>query len=303
MTRPAPLPVELGEQFLVSTALASGIGPGRLRRTDLSSPFRGVRSRSAPSTSREMARALGPILSEDQWFSAVTAADLQGMRMPEHFSSSPLHVTTWNSHRAMRRPGVIGHKTNRRPELRRTADGLPVTSPTAAWLECGAQLAVDELTVMADGLLSRHHPLTTIEDLRAAARAMTGLRGSARLQEALRLSRPGTDSARETLLRLAVVRAGFPEPVVNAPIRDPRGRMVAHGDLVWPEFRVVLEYEGRQHAEDSRQFAIDIRRLDDIAALEYRVIRVDRQLFAARSDLLQRISGALVRGGWSPRGR
>jgi len=79
--------------------------------------------------------------------------------------------------------------------------------------------------------------------------------------------------------------------------------MVAHGDLVWPEFRVVLEYEGRQHAEDSRQFAIDIRRLDDIAALEYRVIRVDRQLFAARSDLLQRISGALVRGGWSPRGR
>ena len=91
--------------------------------------------------------------------------------------------------------------------------------------------------------------------------------------------------------------------MVNAPIRDRHGRVVAHGDLVWPEFRVMLEYEGRQHAEDPRQFAIDIRRLDDIAALDYRVIRVDRELFAARDELFQRISSGLVRRGWQPKGR
>ena len=303
MTRAAPLPVELGEQFLVSLALATGIGPGRLRRTDLSRPFRGARARSAPSTSRELARALVPLLHDNQWFSGVTAADLHGLRMPERFSSYPLHVTTWGTHRSMRRPGIVGHKTARRPDLNRTDDGVPVSSPTAAWVECAAQLTVDDLTVMADGLVSRRHPVSTIEELRVAAGAARGQRGSARLREALPLVRPGTDSARETLLRLAVVRAGYPEPVVNAPIRDRHGRVVAHGDLVWPEFRVMLEYEGRQHAEDPRQFAIDIRRLDDIAALDYRVIRVDRELFAARDELFQRISSGLVRRGWQPKGR
>jgi hypothetical protein len=303
VTRAASLPDELGEDFLVSTALASGIGSGRLRRTDLSRPFRGARSRSVPSTSRELARALAPILTEDQWFSTVTAADLQGMRMPEHFSSHPLHVTTWNSQRAMRRPGVVGHKTGRPPELRRTGDGLPVSSPTAAWVECAAHVTVDDLTVMADGLVSRQRPVSTIEELRIAAQSAHGQRGAARLREALTLVRPGTDSARETLLRLAVVRAGFPEPQVNAPIRNARGTIVAHGDLVWSDFRVVLEYEGRQHAEDPRQFAIDIRRLDDIAALEYRVIRVDRELFAARSELFKRITRGLMRGGSQPKGR
>ena len=112
--------------------------------------------------------------------------------------------------------------------------------------------------------------------------------------------RANSDSARETMLRLAVTRAGFPEPSVNAPLRDGAGRVIAHGDLVWPEFRVVLEYEGRQHAEDPEQFAIDIRRLDRIAEASYRVIRVDRQLMAARAQLVRTISTALVAGGWHP---
>jgi hypothetical protein len=223
--------------------------------------------------------------------------------MPEHFSPHPLHVTTWGALRSMRRPGIVGHKTYQRPELRRTIDGLPVSSPVAAWLECAALMTVDDLVIMADGLVSRRRPMATLDQLTSAAHETRGQRGSARLREALTLVRPGTDSARETLLRLAVVRAGLPEPSVNAPIRDERGRVVAYGDLVWPDFRVVLEYDGRQHAEDPRQFAIDIRRLDEIATLEHRVIRVDRELFAARHELFARITRALVRGGWKPRGR
>ena len=76
--------------------------------------------------------------------------------------------------------------------------------------------------------------------------------------------------------------------------------MIAHGDLSWRRYRVVLEYEGRQHAEDAAQFAIDIRRLDDLADEDYRVIRVDRRLLRDEPTLLAKVVEALIKGGWRP---
>jgi hypothetical protein len=178
--------------------------------------------------------------------------------------------------------------------------GLPVSTPIDAWCESSSLLTIDDLIVMGDGLLRRREPLANLEQLAAAVRARSGRRGTARLRVALSQIRASTDSARETTLRLAVVRAGFPEPEVNAVLRDSTGQVIGHGDLVWPEYKVVLEYEGRQHAEDPTQFAIDIRRLDRIAEADYRVIRVDRELLAARADLNMTIATALVARGWHP---
>ncbi len=200
----------------------------------------------------------------------------------------------------MRRPNVVGHKTGFPIRVTTTADRLPVSSPVDAWCECASVLKVDDLIVMGDGLLRRRQPVATSDELADAARRWAGRRGAARLRLDLDAIRPGTDSARETRLRLEVVRAGFPEPVPNAPLFDRRGQVVAHGDLVWPDYRVVLEYEGRQHAEDPAQFTIDIRRLDDIAEAGYRVIRVDATLLRARAELLRRLRTALADGGWRP---
>jgi len=181
-----------------------------------------------------------------------------------------------------------------------TRSGLPASAPVDAWCESAALVNIDELIVMGDGLVRRRDPLATLEQLDHAVDARHGRRGTATLRMALPQIRANSDSARETLLRLAVTRAGFPEPAVNALLRDQMGRVIAHGDLVWPEFRVVLEYEGRHHAEDGRQFAIDIRRLDRIAEAHYRVIRVDRMLMAAHADLVRTIARALTAAGWRP---
>jgi len=161
---------------------------------------------------------------------------------------------------------------------------------------------LDDLIVMGDGLVRRRGPVATLDQLVAAVSARPGRRGTARLRTALLSIRENTDSARETILRLAVTRAGFPEPEINAELRDHAGRVIAHGDMVWPQFRVVLEYDGRQHAEDPAQFAIDIRRLDRIAEADYRLIRVDRELLAARTELFRTITRALSARGWSPNG-
>ena len=97
------------------------------------------------------------------------------------------------------------------------------------------------------------------------------------------------------MLRLLLVRHGIPEPLVNAPIRDGFGRVIAHGDLVWPAQKVVVEYDGRHHAEDVRQFGIDIRRINAIEAEGWRVIRVDLGLLREPAVLLALVRAALAR--------
>jgi hypothetical protein len=300
MRRPAPLPEGLGPTFSVGDALAHGATRDRLRALDLARPFTGGRSRETPFGADACAHALAPLLHPDQYFSHLTAAELLGMRLPERPLPRVLHVTYARANRAMRRPDVVGHKTDFPARITRTASGLPVSSPVDAWCESAPLLGIDELIAMGDGLVCRRSPVASIDDLTIAVRARAGRRGSRRLQLALPHIRPGTDSPRETQLRLFVVRAGFPEPEVNPPLVDRNGKVIAHGDLAWRRYRVVLEYEGRQHAEDTTQFAIDIRRLDDLAAEDYRVIRVDRHLLRDEPRLFAKISEALLKGGWRP---
>ena len=57
----------------------------------------------------------------------------------------------------------------------------------------------------------------------------------------------------ETLSRLMLVRAGFPEPAINAPVLDEDGGWVLTGDLVWKKERVVAEYQGSSHAPISER--------------------------------------------------
>jgi len=67
--------------------------------------------------------------------------------------------------------------------------------------------------------------------------------------------------------------------------------------VVWPEQRIVVEHEGRRHAEDAAQFAIDIRRIDRILEADYRHVRVDTTLLAAPADSFAVLDRAFLREG------
>lgn len=234
-----------------------------------------------------------PRLTETSRFSHLTAAELQHLRLPAHAASTALHVTGRDAVRGVRRLGVVGHRSRRAitPSL---VDGLPCSDPITAWCECSELLPLDDLIVMADGLLRRRAPLATFVQLEDAVAARQGARGVRTLQRALAETRAGTDSATETALRLLLVRAGFPEPVINGPLLDHDDRFLGYGDLVWPAHRIVVEYEGRQHAEDRAQFAIDIRRIDRILEAGYRHIRVDSVLLRDRTRLVRTLTTAFL---------
>ncbi len=299
MRTPRELPEPLKERvFSVQEARRLGIPAARLRAKDLDRPFPGLRrpSGTADATLWDLAHTYALRLTPDQYFSHTTAARLLGMRLPAQATRSfdpaevKLHVTSVLPKHAPRVSGVIGHTARDRPPLLR--DGLiAVSDPIATWFDLAASLSTDELIVLGDGLLSRRSPVATQESLRARIDGSSMRRGRAKLEQALVHLRPGTDSAPETRLRLLLLRNGLPEPEVNGLIQTSARRY--HGDLVFRDERVVIEYDGGHHRTDERQFSIDIVRLDHIAEAGWRVIRVDRHALADRFELVRRVRTAL----------
>lgn len=290
--RPAPLPLTLdGVAFSVAVARDSGLSRSRLRASDLSTPHRGVRTTGSTGSTAERARAFLPLLRDGDRFSHVTAAELLGMRLPSRMRNRGLHVTAPAPRRAPQVAGVTGHQSG--PTGIHDLSGLPVSPAVTAWLECAALLTLDEITILGDGLMRRVAPIASIGELAAAADGHRGRRGHRKIVAALDLVRPGSDSARETELRLMIVRAGLPEPEVNGVIRNRYGARIAHGDLVFRQQRVLVEYDGAGHLEE-QQFSIDTRRLNEIGEEHWRIIRVDKHLFARRNELLRMISAALA---------
>lgn len=298
MRRPSPLPEDLDSApFSTKTARDAGISRQRTRAATLHSPYFGVRTHHPPATTHDRAAAYAQWMSPTQFFSHLTAAELLGLRLPEGFRPGALHVSSTPPARAPRSRGVIGHQTRLlgAPTL---VDGLRVSSAVDTWLALGSSLSIVDLIVMADGLLSRVRPATDLPALDAAVTGRAGRPGFHRLQAALRQVRANTDSARETMLRLVILRAGFPEPEVNGAIVNSLGAVTAHGDLVFREYRTILEYDGGHHRTSDSQFTIDVARLDELVEEGWRVIRVDKNLMARHATLIGKVETALTRHGW-----
>ncbi|WP_181762916.1 endonuclease domain-containing protein [Rhodococcus spelaei] len=107
----------------------------------------------------------------------------------------------------------------------------------------------------------------------------------------------GAESPWETRTRLLVVRAGFDKPDTQFLLVDDRGRLVAQVDMAWPEYRVVLEYDGDLHRERDR-YARDVRRRNSIRRLGWDVVVATKELVVRHPDeLLERVASALLAGG------
>ena len=59
--------------------------------------------------------------------------------------------------------------------------------------------------------------------------------------------RAKVDSPMETRLRMLVVLAGLPEPVINLEVRDEDGEVLRKYDLAYPVVKVAVEFDGQVH--------------------------------------------------------
>ncbi|WP_448256540.1 DUF559 domain-containing protein [Microbacterium aurum] len=297
MPRPRALPAGLPAAFTVADARDAGVTARRLRHPALPAPFSGVRTRTPPIGVAERARAYAPKLRPGDHFSHATALALHGGWIPDRLRHD-LDVSAPAPAVRPRGRGVRGHKA---AAGHVEVAGLPAVAPEVAWCQLAGVLSERELVIAGDALLRRADPVSTLDALGAVLARSAGARGIRRARRALERMRARTDSVAETELRLDAEDVGLSHFEVNPTVRDERGRFVAFGDLADLTHRVMLEYDGEQHRTDDRQYARDVARLDELARLGWRVIRVTKSHRGpARRAMLERTRQALLARGWRP---
>ncbi|MGI8946686.1 MAG: hypothetical protein ACR2FV_01650 [Ornithinimicrobium sp.] len=214
-----------------------------------------------------------------------TAALLWGGVVPH---SSDVHVTVPTGCVRNRSEGVHVHAADREQVDHR---GQPVTTPADTFVDLGRYLELVDLVVLGDSLVKAG--VTTPEELIEAARTATG-RGARTVRRAAAYVRVGVDSPMETRARLLMVLAGLPEPAVNHVLRDDSGVVRRRLDLSYPQFRLAIEYDGRQHAENSAQWQGDVRRREQLDQWQWRlVVLLSGDIYTSPGQTLQRIRAAM----------
>lgn len=295
------LPGSLGRAFTVRNAREAGVSESRLLRKDLRRPFHGVRARD-PATDADHVRTrcleYAPRLKDWQFFSHETALALLGAPLPEWPHRVALHVSAHRPRREPRVDGVIGHRLQLRdPASTITDDGLTIEHPVRAWRQSAGLWSLDELIATADWLLSDAGAARSVAALRAELESMGDARGT--LHRALAQARSGVRSPQETRLRLAIVRAGLPEPRAGYVLLTASNAFVAELDLAYPRWKVAVEYDGRIHAESSRQFERDADRWEIIRREGWRLVRILRHHVRSGSAPGM-VAEALLEAGWHP---
>ncbi len=277
--RPRPLPDSLATgPFSTARARELGLAKARLTRRDLVHPTRGAHSLVAPVSLADRARAWAQGLPPRRAYSHVTAGRLLELPMPRALQAladaGDLHVMSETPDGQINRPGVTGH---RGLELRQTEDvsGVQVVALADTWCDLATLgprlIGVEDLVVIGDhvarvlderaGAVVRPGSVTSpgVRALHEALGRRVRPRGKVMVRQALELVRPRAGSPMESRARLMFVRAGFPEPLLNAAILDEGGERLAEGDLVWPDRRLIGEYQGAVHGDIKRRSADSAR--------------------------------------------
>ncbi|WP_261382384.1 hypothetical protein [Arthrobacter sp. UKPF54-2] len=164
-------------------------------------------------------------------------------------------------------------------------------------------LSLDDVVIAGDFLLRRRNPLATVAELDSYLAGKRGTRGFRRAMRARELVRAGTDSPKETELRLLLLRHGLPEPEINVPMFDETGGWVQDPDLSYETEKVAFQYDGGHHATPAQRRS-DIFRDERARDAGWRVVVLtqwDLTPFAPGLEptAVTRVRSALVERGWT----
>ncbi|GGF12596.1 hypothetical protein GCM10011399_03200 [Subtercola lobariae] len=274
--------------------------------------------------------AFAPRLRQSEWFSHESAAVLWGVPLPSVARTAAdfrtaaemrsaggvaavlnesvgrsVDVTISDPGAPSRAKGAHGYRTE--PVNARVVRryGFPCSDAAATWLSLASRLSLADLVVAGDHFVldpevldpSDPRPYVTFNELQQRTECFHGV-GKPRASRALQLLRQGAESRPETLLRLLIRDARLPEPEVNPVIVDSNGRRIGRADLVFRDFRVIVEYDGDQHRTDKVQYRKDVIRWQRFMRNDWDVLRFHDDELSHRSDLTQlEIAEALARGG------
>lgn len=294
MTPRSQMPAELQNcVFSVRQALDAGVTRSRLRARDITGLAAGLYAHGVDEPT-ELARAAAlRYWRPELWLSHASAARAHGLWIPPSIARDPrLHVSLPRLQRTVRAAGFAGHAMIARADDVLRFDGVAhapaglaaaVSSPVRTWLDLAPLLSLEELIVLGDQLVRRPYPRldgrsepwATLSGLDARLNDHRGMSGTGMARRALDLIRVGSDSPPETRMRLAIMRAGLPEPELQVRLDERDPHWIA-ADMGYRGSRLALHYEGAHH-RTPEQFERDIRRDEAFSARGWRNLRFTRE--------------------------
>jgi hypothetical protein len=244
-----------------------------------------------PLTTKIRAKAALEISPPGSFLSHSTAARIWGGIVP---NTPDVHGTVPGKAGRTSRKGVKAHAAVEGTALT-SFRNLSITTPEQTFSDLATSLDLVALVVLGGSLVKAGR--MSVAALRDAATAWHG-RGGKLARRAARYVREGVDSAMETRLRLLLVLAGLPVPEVNVILRHPDGSWWMRFDLCYPSLKLIIEYDGRHHAEDSEQWLHDLKRREALDRMGWRVTVVTmHDYYDAPEEVLHRVRDALIERG------
>ncbi|WP_297784863.1 DUF559 domain-containing protein [Aeromicrobium sp.] len=289
---PPPLPAFMCHPFTRDQALAAGFSDTVLRGKRFRRLFRGIYISAAVGLQHRhwmlaavLAMPAGSVVSH------VTAMRLYGFDIG---AVTPFHVSTSSSTHT-RHPGIRPHQ-RKHVITPYVMQGVPVTGPDRTLIDIATKVTLVELVQATEVMLHRRH--TTMDALTtfALTRHLDGVR---RVRRVLGLVRENVESPMETLVRLMIVFARLPEPRPNPFILDEHDNILAKGDLVYAQWKILVEYDGWQHERDADQRQSDVGRRERLERNGWLVIVITVADLKHPRTIVRRVHTALLERGYA----
>jgi len=224
----------------------------------------------------------------------VTALQMMDVALPQRLEDwDRCHVLVPDGVSRPIRQGVVAHRCVYPVRIWGSCWGLPILNPVEYWLQLRGA-GIDELVEVGDGFLRRRNGLLDLDEMRSAMLELAGRPGSKRAAIAMKWVRPGTDSLYETRLRLLLVRAGLPEPIVNCEVPCPEAGRIFHVDLGYDKEKLAVEYDGAVHVGNRTQMAIDANRRRLLQDQGWTIITVTAEQLRTPDQIVRSVESALL---------
>jgi len=224
----------------------------------------------------------------------VTALQVLGVALPSHLEDwQNCHVIVAPGAYRPQRRGVIAHRSLTPPQAWRLIDGLPVLHPVDCWLQLRGA-SDNDLIEVGDGFLRKRKPLLTLDAMNRRLNQLTGVDGVKRARSVMRWLRPRTESIYETRIRLLLVRAGLPCPLVDHEVFCPSVGRAYHLDMGYDEEKIGVEYDGRDHVKDTEQMEIDATRRRHLQDEAWMLITITAGQLKDERAIVRSVEAALV---------
>ena len=279
--------------FTRRSALAGGVTVTQLAGPRFQKVFHGIYlGADVKMDVAQRARAALLVAPAGSYASHHTAVALWGGWAPSVLET---HISTPVPRSRSERRGIVAHPADPTVEPL-THSGVPLAPPTRAFLDlAAARTGIVDLVTVGDSLVRAG--VVTPQELVAAADAWRG-KGARLARRSAGYVRPGVDSVMESRLRMLILLAGLPEPTVNHIVRAADGTWVWRLDLSYLAWKLAIEYDGRHHAENTRQWNSDIRRREALENAGWRLVVVTAEgIYEAPGETIDRIRTALAQRG------